>query len=127
MSDNILKYERPAITADCVLFATLPDMQCEEDNMSCSLSLCVRLTLRNREPEAGKWALLGAFVPIDERVEDVMVRAAAEKGNVAAPFYAEQLAMFDMPGRDERWRVISEAYKILRMLAGLPLMSRTSL
>lgn len=106
MSD-ITQYERPAITADCVLFTAVEK---EGSYRGEDLGLQVRLVKRNNAPEDGKWALLGAFVPIDDRIEDVMRRAVREKGGYGQDFFAEQLFTFDTPGRDERWRVISVAY-----------------
>lgn len=106
-NNDILKYDRPALTADCVLFTTVE----KEDNpRGGELGLQVRLMKRPSEPEEGKWSLLGAFVPIDERIEDVMKRAVLSKGGYEDNFYSEQLFTFDTPGRDERWRVISVTY-----------------
>lgn len=102
MSD-ITRYERPAITADCALFT----IDCREDGAP---ALKVRLSRRPNAPEKGKWALLGAFVPIDDRIEDVMRRAVLDKGGYGKGFYASQLHTFDTPERDERWRVISVSY-----------------
>lgn len=108
-SSDITRYERPAVTADCVLFTVIEN--CDVNAVSDDhLRLQVRLVRRPTSPEKGKWALLGAFVPIEERIEDVMRRAVREKGGYGQRFFAEQLYTFDTPGRDERWRVISVAY-----------------
>lgn len=116
MSSDILRYERPALTADCVLFTAVEK---EDELRGGELVLQVRLVRRPNEPEEGKWALLGAFVPVEERIEDTMRRAALEKGGYA-DFYAKQLHTFDTPGRDERWRVVSVAYLgIAKMWTGV--------
>lgn len=120
MANDITRYERPAITADCVAFAVLPKGGAEGSG---NLGLHVRLVRRNREPEEGKWALPGAFVPIDERIEDVMRDAAARKAGLGHPFYAEQLETFDTPSRDERWRVVSVAYLGIYPMAATALAS----
>lgn len=106
-NNDILEYDRPALTADCVLFTAV-----EKEDVPCGgeFGLQVRLVKRPSEPEKGKWSLLGAFVPIDERIEDVMRRAVLSKGGYGDDFYSEQLFTFDTPGRDERWRVISVTY-----------------
>lgn len=79
MSSDILRYERPALTADCVLFTAVEK---EDEPRGGDLVLQVRLVRRPNEPEEGKWALLGAFVPVEERIEDTMRRAALEKGGM---------------------------------------------
>lgn len=114
--EGILRYERPALTADCVLFTTIEDEKAERNG---KLNLQVRLVKRTAEPEKDKWALLGAFVPVEERIEDVMRTATLNKGGYDG-FYAEQLFTFDTPGRDERWRVVSVAYLgIAKMYQGI--------
>lgn len=102
-SSDILMYERPALTADCVVLRIVFD---ESSNKP---SLQVRLVKRPNSPECGKLALIGAFVPVEERIDDVLVRCVRDKGGVE-DFYFEQLYTFDTPGRDERWRVISVAH-----------------
>lgn len=104
---DILKYDRPAITADCILFTAIEKI---DEPRGGDLGLQVRLVKRQNSPEQGKWALLGAFVPVDERIENVMRKAVRCKGGYTDDFYHEQLFTFDTPGRDERWRVISVAY-----------------
>lgn len=100
---DILRYERPALTADCVLVRLRPDVPANKPVLQ------VRLVSRPNAPELGKLALIGAFVPVDERVDDVLARCVSNKAGIDE-FYFEQLYTFDTPGRDERWRVISVAH-----------------
>lgn len=102
-TSDILSYERPALTADCVLLRLRPDAPANNPVLQ------VRLVRRPNAPELGKLALIGAFVPVDERVDDVLVRCVSSKAGIDK-FYFEQLYTFDTPGRDERWRVISVAH-----------------
>lgn len=102
-ASDILRYERPALTADCVLLRLRPDALANKPVLQ------VRLVRRPNAPEAGKLALIGAFVPVDERVGDVLTRCVSNKAGIDE-FYFEQLYTFDTPGRDERWRVISVAH-----------------
>lgn len=102
---NIMEYERPALTADCVLFRFAP---IPNDSRKRVL-LQVRLVRRSNAPEEGKYALLGTFVPVEDRISDVLKRCVSFKGGYE-DFYFQQFYTFDTPGRDERWRVISVAH-----------------
>ncbi len=94
------EYPRPALTVDCVVFG-LDD----ED-------LKVLLIRRDLEPFAGKWALPGGFVHLDESLEDAARRELSEEAGVKRIFL-EQLYTFDDPGRDPRERVVTIAYYAL--------------
>ncbi|MCE5279467.1 MAG: NUDIX domain-containing protein [Planctomycetaceae bacterium] len=94
------EYPRPALTVDCVVFG-LDD----ED-------LKVLLIQRDLEPFAGKWALPGGFVRMDESLEDAARRELAEEAGVANVFL-EQLYTFGDVGRDPRGRVVTVAYYAL--------------
>lgn len=103
VESDILKYERPALTADCVMLRTSMNL------LTGQPCLQVRLVRRPNAPECGRLALIGAFVPVEERIDDVLSRCVADKAGIDE-FYYEQLYTFDTPGRDERWRVISVAH-----------------
>jgi 8-oxo-dGTP diphosphatase len=94
------QYARPAVTVDCVVFG-LDD----ED-------LKVLLIQRDIEPFAGKWALPGGFVKMDETLEESALRELREETGLAK-VYLEQLYTFGNPGRDPRERVVTVAYYAL--------------
>ncbi|MEL7247521.1 MAG: NUDIX domain-containing protein [Bacteroidota bacterium] len=92
------EYPRPSVTVDCIIFG-LDDSQ----------QLKVLLIQRDRDPFAGKWALPGGFVEMDESLEDAARRELQEETSVENVFM-EQLYTFGTLGRDPRGRVISVAY-----------------
>lgn len=94
------KYPHPAVTVDCVVFGY-------DDT-----DLKLLLIRRNGEPHAGKWALPGGFVELDEDLEDAARRELAEETGITR-LYLEQLYTFGEPKRDSRERVISVAYYAL--------------
>jgi 8-oxo-dGTP diphosphatase len=85
---------------DCVVFG-LDD----ED-------LKVLLIQRDLEPLAGKWALPGGFVRMEESLEDAARRELAEEAGVSNVFL-EQLYSFGDVNRDPRGRVVTVAYYAL--------------
>src|SRR5262245_1329467 len=97
-------HPRPALTVDCVVFGFD-----EED-------LKVLLIERDLEPFAGKWALPGGFVHIDETLEEAARRELAEETGVDK-VYLEQLYTFGALERDPRERVVSVAYYALVKLS----------
>ncbi len=94
------KYPRPSLTIDCVVFG-LDD----ED-------LKVILIQRDLEPFAGKWALPGGFVMMEETLEQTAQRELKEETGIEK-VYLEQLYTFGRPDRDPRERVVSVAYYAL--------------
>ncbi|KFE66193.1 NUDIX hydrolase [Hyalangium minutum] len=91
------EYPRPALTVDCVVFG-----MDEED-------LKVLLIKRGQEPFAGKWALPGGFVRMEESLEAAARRELEEEAGIR-PNHLEQLYSFGEPGRDPRGRVVTVAY-----------------
>jgi 8-oxo-dGTP diphosphatase len=91
------RYERPSVTVDVVVFSLA-----DED-------LKVLLVRRKAAPFNNTWAIPGAFVRMEESLEDAAVRALAEETGVE-DVYTEQLYTFGSPGRDPRMRVITVAY-----------------
>lgn len=91
------EYPRPSVTVDIILFTF-------KEN-----ALQVLLIRRKREPFAGKWALPGGFVNIDEDLEDAALRELQEETGVT-DVYLEQLYTFGAIDRDPRTRVITVAY-----------------
>lgn len=98
------EYPRPALTVDCVVFGLD-----EED-------LKVLLIQRGLEPFAGRWALPGGFVRVDESLDAAARRELQEEAGVKDVFL-EQLYTFGDPGRDPRERVVSVAYYALVRLS----------
>ena len=90
-------HPRPSVTVDIILFTF------HEGHLK------VLLIRRKHPPYAGKWALPGGFVQIDEDLEVAALRELSEETNVN-DIYLEQLYTFGQPGRDPRGRVITVAY-----------------
>jgi 8-oxo-dGTP diphosphatase len=93
-------YARPALTVDCVVFGLD-----EED-------LKLLLIRRDLEPFAGRWALPGGFVRVDEALEDAARRELSEETGLGRVFL-EQLYTFGAVERDPRERIVSVAYYAL--------------
>lgn len=91
------QYPHPAVTVDIVAFRL-------QDN-----DLQVLLVRRDEPPYAGKWALPGSFVGIDEDLSAAAKRVLQEKGDLSG-LSLTQIAAFGAPKRDPRERVISIAY-----------------
>lgn len=104
MTGYTYEYPRPAVTVDCVIFG-----YDEED-------LKVLLIERDVEPFAGRWALPGGFVHLDEDLEEAARRELAEETGVGRVFM-EQLYTFGAVERDPRGRVITVAYYALVKLS----------
>lgn len=94
------EYPRPALTVDCVVFGLDAD------------DLKVLLIQRDLEPFAGRWALPGGFVHMDEPIEDAARRELQEETGLSQ-VYLEQLFTFGDPGRDPRGRVVTVAHYAL--------------
>ena len=98
-----------AVTVDLVL------MTLEEDR------LAVLLQRRAAEPFAGRKALPGGFVGLDEPLDAAARRVLADKAGFAAGEggWLEQLYTFGDPARDPRMRTVSVAYFALLPAARL--------
>lgn len=106
------EYPRPALTVDCVVFGLD-----EED-------LKVLLIQRGLEPFAGRWALPGGFVRVEESLDAAARRELQEEAGVRGVFL-EQLYTFGEPNRDPRERVVSVAYYALVKLGEHHVMAAT--
>ena len=94
---NRLAFAKPAVTVDLVLMSVRQGR------------LVALLQRRDRAPEAGKWALPGGFVGIDESLDQAAARILAAKARMKQA-WLEQLYTFGAPDRDPRDRVITVAY-----------------
>jgi 8-oxo-dGTP diphosphatase len=98
------EYPRAALTVDCVVFGLDAD------------ELEVLLIRRALEPFAGRWALPGGFVHVDETVDDAARRELQEETGLEN-IYLEQLYTFGGLDRDPRERVVTVAYYALVKLS----------
>jgi 8-oxo-dGTP diphosphatase len=92
----VYDYPRPAVTVDVVIVTREPRPR-------------VLLICRKDEPFAGRWALPGGFVDVDEPLEAAARRELLEETGIEAG-KLEHLSTFGDPGRDPRGRVISVVY-----------------
>lgn len=106
------EYPRPAVTVDCVIFGL-------DEN-----ELKVLLIRRGQEPFAGKWALPGGFVGMEESLEEAARRELEEETGLKQ-VYMEQLYTFGEVGRDPRGRVITVAYFALTRALAQPVRAAT--
>jgi 8-oxo-dGTP diphosphatase len=97
MSPYTYEYPRPSLTVDVVAF-TLRESR-----------LQVLLIQRGEDPYAGRWALPGGFVRMEESLEEAALREMEEETGLKEA-YLEQLYTFGDPGRDPRGRVVTVAY-----------------
>ncbi|RWA72039.1 NUDIX domain-containing protein [Mesorhizobium sp.] len=93
-------FQRPSVTVDLVLLGL------RENRPS------VLLVRRDQHPHAGRWALPGGFVGIDESLDAAAARVLREKAGMGEA-HLEQLYTFGAVDRDPRMRIISVAYLAL--------------
>ncbi|MBN1147632.1 MAG: NUDIX hydrolase [Anaerolineales bacterium] len=91
------EHPRPALTVDVVIF-TLRDNR-----------LHALLVQRGAEPFAGKWALPGGFVRMNEALEEAASREMEEETGLKEA-YLEQLYTYGETDRDPRGRIVTVAY-----------------
>lgn len=94
------KYPRPALTADCIVFARK------------ELDFRVLLVQRANEPYKGKWAFPGGFMNMDETTEEAARRELKEETGLIVDDIC-QIGTFDRVDRDPRGRIITVAYFVV--------------
>ena len=92
------EYPRPAVTVDLVVFSGR------------ETETRVLLIRRKHEPFAGRWALPGGFLEMDESCEESARRELKEETGTDIPGAIHFLGVYDVPGRDPRGRTISMAF-----------------
>ncbi len=97
MSKYCYDYERPAVSADCVLFGFDGE------------DLNVLLIKRGKEPYRGRWTFPGGFLNMDETTLQCAARELMEETGVEG-IDLEQLGAYSGVDRDPRGRVITVAY-----------------
>ncbi len=102
------EFRRPSVTVDVALVhARAPAPEGPVPPL-------VFLQLRARPPYLGCWALPGAFVRMEEPLEEAARRVLKDEANVADPGVPlVQVGTFGDPERDPRTRVITVAYLAL--------------
>lgn len=93
-------FERPSVAVDVVLLTL------KNDRLH---TLVIR---RPEHPFAGRWQLPGAFIRMEETLEQTAARALRDKTGLKQVF-VEQLYTFGAVKRDPRTRVLSVAYLAL--------------
>ncbi|MBK6520562.1 MAG: NUDIX hydrolase [Polyangiaceae bacterium] len=94
------RYERPSVAVDVALLTASED------------ALFTLVVRRSEPPQRDRWALPGAFVRMDESLDETAARVLEEKVGLERVFL-EQLYTFGAPRRDPRTRVVSVAYYAL--------------
>lgn len=93
-------FPKPSVTVDVVLIGIQTG------------ALRTILVRRTDPPQAGRWALPGGFVGLDESLDEAAQRVLSTKAGLKNVFL-EQLYTFGKPDRDPRMRIISVAYYAL--------------
>src|SRR6516165_5977041 len=92
----VYDYPRPAVTVDIAVVSREKRPR-------------VLLVRRKHEPFAGKWALPGGFIEMDEPLEESARRELREETGIRTK-KLWQIAVYGDPGRDPRGRTISVVY-----------------
>jgi 8-oxo-dGTP diphosphatase len=102
-------YPRPAVTVDLAVFARF------------GAELRVLMVRRRNEPFAGRWALPGGFLEIDEPIETAARRELREETGFDLTGPVQAIGAFGDLDRDPRGRTISLAYAAVVRDASTPI------
>jgi 8-oxo-dGTP diphosphatase len=91
-------HPRPAVTVDLAAFAWVDG------------ALRVLLIRRKHDPFAGRWALPGGFLEMDEPAAAGARREVREETGLAVDGPIDPIGFYDRPGRDPRGRTITLAH-----------------
>jgi len=92
------RYPRPAVTVDLAAFAWIDG------------GLRILLIRRKHDPFAGRWALPGGFLEMDEPDDQGARRELREETGLIVPGPIAPIGFFARPGRDPRGRTVSLAF-----------------
>ena len=91
-------YPRPMVTVDLVVFAVAAD------------GLRALFIKRKKDPFAGRWAIPGGYLEIDEPIAFAARRELEEETGLKGLPLVEEIGVFGTPDRDPRGRTISVAH-----------------
>ncbi len=91
-------FPRPQVTVDLVVFGHV------------DAKLKTLLIRRGRDPFAGKWAIPGGFLEMDEPEANAARRELKEETGLELAGPIEPIGFFGRPGRDPRGRTITLAF-----------------
>jgi 8-oxo-dGTP diphosphatase len=100
------KYPRPMVTVDLVVFALAEN------------GLRSPFIRRKKDPFAGRWAIPGGYMEMEESIEAAARRELKEETGLDDLLLVEEIGVFGEPGRDPRGRTISIAH--IGLVRGLP-------
>lgn len=111
---DMIKYERPSVTADMAVFAIMgTDFESRENyRKDPEQKLKLLLIKRSNHPYKDSWALPGGFCQKGETTSETAMRELCEETGISHA-YLRPFDIFSKPGRDPRGWIISHAFLTL--------------